>query len=146
MVPSSMQDLAQLFVTEMRRRRQAMGLSQQALGDMLGLDRNTISRIERGAPNLSLLNAAEIASALGTSLSAMIDEKAKPGPEQVQAFGSRVKECRTAKGWNQRELAERIGVDRNWVSAIESGRQNVSLQTLRKFADALSMTPTDLLR
>nr|CUV45046.1 Transcriptional regulator [Ralstonia solanacearum] len=146
MVPSSMQDLAQLFVTEMRRRRQAMGLSQQALGDMLGLDRNTISRIERGAPNLSLLNAAEIATALGTSLSAMLDERAKPEPDEVQAFGSRVRERRTAKGWNQRELAERIGVDRNWVSAIESGRQNVSLQTLRKFADALSVAPTDLLR
>ncbi|MGC5802973.1 helix-turn-helix transcriptional regulator [Ralstonia pseudosolanacearum] len=138
--------MAQLFVTEMRRRRQAMGLSQQALGDMLGLDRNTISRIERGAPNLSLLNATEIATALGTSLSTMLDESAKPEPDDVQAFGSRVRERRTAKGWNQRELAERIGVDRNWVSAIESGRQNVSLQTLSKFADALSVAPTDLLR
>ena len=145
MVPSRMQDLAQLFVTEMRRRRQAMELSQQALGDMLGLDRNTISRIERGAPNLSLLNAAEIARALGTNLSEMLGARVKSEPETVQAFGSRVREQRTAKGWNQRELAERIGVDRNWVSAIESGRQNVSLQTLRKFAEALSMDPTDLL-
>lgn len=140
-----MQDLATLFVTEMRRRRQAMELSQQALGDMLGLDRNTISRIERGAPNLSLLNAAEIARALGTSLSAMLGETEKPEPDMVQAFGGRVREQRIAKGWNQRELAERVGVDRNWVSAIESGRQNVSLQTLRKFAEALSMDPTDLL-
>ncbi|WP_269436267.1 helix-turn-helix transcriptional regulator [Ralstonia pseudosolanacearum] len=129
----------------MRRRRQAMKLSQEALGDMLGLDRNTISRIERGAPNLSLLNAAEIARALGTNLSEMLGKQAKPEPDTVQAFGSRVREQRTAKGWNQRELAERIGVDRNWVSAIESGRQNVSLLTLRKFADALSVDPTDLL-
>ncbi len=122
-----------------------MKLSQEALGDMLGLDRNTISRIERGAPNLSLLNAAEIARALGTNLSEMLGKQAKPEPDTVQAFGSRVREQRTAKGWNQRELAERIGVDRNWVSAIESGRQNVSLLTLRKFADALSVDPTDLL-
>jgi len=113
---------------------------------MLGLDRNTISWIERGAPNLSLLNAAEIASALGTSLSAMLGERTKPEPDKVQTFGSKVRAQRTAKGWNQRELAERIGVGRNWVSAIESGRQNVSLQTLRKFADALSVAPTDLLR
>lgn len=140
-----MQDLATLFATEMRRRRQAMELSQEALGDMLGLDRNTISRIERGAPNLSLLNAAEIARALGTSLSEMLGERAKVEPDTVQAFGSRVRERRTAKGWNQRELAERIGVDRNWVSAIESGKQNVSLQTLRKFADALAVDPCDLL-
>jgi len=145
MVPSRMQDLATLFATEMRRRRQAMELSQEALGNMLGLDRNTISRIERGAPNLSLLNAAEIARALGTSLSEMLGERSKAEPDTVQAFGRRVRERRTAQGWNQRELAERIGVDRNWVSAIESGRQNVSLQTLRKFADALSVDPTDLL-
>lgn len=122
-----------------------MGLSQQALGDKLGLDRNSISRIERGAPNLSLLNAADIARALNTTLTAMLGGKSRSELEVVEAFGSKVRELRTARGWNQRELAERVGVDRNWVSAVESGKQNVSLRTLQKFADALSMAPVDLL-
>jgi transcriptional regulator with XRE-family HTH domain len=140
-----MQDLAELFVTDMRRRRQAMGLSQQALGDRVGLDRNAISRIERGAPNLSLLSAADIARALETTLSSMLGGESQSHRNKVQAFGSRVRELRAARGWNQRELAERVGVDRNWVSAVESGKQNVSLQTLRKFADAFAVAPTELL-
>ncbi|MFV8511337.1 helix-turn-helix domain-containing protein [Ralstonia pseudosolanacearum] len=61
-------------------------------------------------------------------------------PEVLQTFSGRGKELR-----GQRELAERVTVDGNWVSAIESGRQNVSLRTLRKFSDALSTAPIDLL-
>ncbi len=123
-----------------------MGLSQQALGDKLGLDRNSISRIERGAPNLSLHSATEIAGALETSLSLMLGGRPKRQPEMMaHAFGARVRELRAEKGWNQRELAERAEVDRNWVSAVESGRQNVSLRTLQKFAVALEVSPQELL-
>ncbi|OAK93001.1 hypothetical protein AB851_02145 [Ralstonia pseudosolanacearum] len=63
----------------------------------------------------------------------------------AHAFGARVRELRAEKGWNQRELAERAEVDRNWVSAVESGRQNVSLRTLQKFAVALEVSPQELL-
>lgn len=141
-----MQDLAQLFALEMRRRRQELGLSQQALGEKLGMDRNTVSRIERSAPNLPLATAAEIAGALGTALPSMLGgEVFDYGLNEVHSFGSRVRQLRDAKGWNQRELAELAGVDRNWVSAIESGKQNVSLRTLQKFANAFGLTPVNLL-
>jgi transcriptional regulator with XRE-family HTH domain len=142
-----MPELAELFVIEMRRRREALTMSQHTLGAQLGLDRNTISRMERTAPNLSVDKAAAIATALGTSLSAMLGGKESevPGAEIVRLFGTRVREVRLSRGWNQRELSEHVGVDRNWISAIESGKKNISLRTLEKFATALAVLPLDLL-
>ncbi|MBK8476342.1 MAG: helix-turn-helix transcriptional regulator [Opitutaceae bacterium] len=40
---------------------------------------------------------------------------------------NRVRELRTAKGWSQGELAERLGVSRQTVNAIETERYDPSL-------------------
>ena len=40
---------------------------------------------------------------------------------------SRVRELRAARGWTQAELAERLGVSRQTVISIESGRYEPSL-------------------
>ncbi|MDR3067167.1 MAG: helix-turn-helix transcriptional regulator [Comamonas sp.] len=141
-----MQNLAEKFVLEMRRRRQALSLSQQDLGEKLGIDRNTVSRIERGAPNMAVADATAIAETLGTTLGVMLGatEDRPQVAELSDTFSSKVRELRVAQGLNQRELAELIGVDRNWVSAVESGSQNITLRTLEKFANALKVSPCDL--
>jgi len=142
-----MQGLAEKFVQEMRRRRQALSLSQQDLGDKLGIDRNTVSRIERGAPNIAVADAAAIAAALGTTLGEMFgsSEGTQGNPTLAATISRKVRELRIEKGLNQRELAELVGVDRNWVSAVESGSRNITLRTLEKFAVALKVLPQDLL-
>jgi putative transcriptional regulator len=38
-----------------------------------------------------------------------------------------VRSLRTARGWTQAELAEKLGVSRNSVNAIETGRYEPSL-------------------
>lgn len=45
--------------------REQAGLSQEALADAAGIDRSHMSRIERGKRNVSFLNVARIADALG---------------------------------------------------------------------------------
>lgn len=40
---------------------------------------------------------------------------------------NRVRELRTAQGWSQAELAERLDVSRQTVIAIETGRYDPSL-------------------
>lgn len=143
-----MSTLTQCFAAHMRFFREQQGLSQQALADLLDTDRNTISRTEREAPNLALPRAQAIANALQVPLESMFGEaprkrrKAEPlGP----SLGSRVRALREAKDWNQRELAERLNVDRNWVSSMERGASTGSLETLEKFAQALGVTPGTLL-
>ena len=55
------------FGEEVRRRRKAMGLSQEKLADVAGFDRTYVSLIERGKRNLSLTNIVRFARALGTT-------------------------------------------------------------------------------
>ncbi|MBK0059880.1 helix-turn-helix transcriptional regulator [Pseudomonas sp. S44] len=42
-------------------------------------------------------------------------------------MNNRIRELRSARGWSQAELAERLGVSRQTVNAIETGRYDPSL-------------------
>ena len=62
-----------------------------------------------------------------------------------EVFGANVRRCRTAAGLSQEAVAERMGVDRAYVSGIERGRQNATLLTVWQAAQALGVRPVDLL-
>ena len=62
-----------------------------------------------------------------------MDNKNKP-------VGVRMKEIRTSKGFTQVEMAIKLGLAPHYYNAIERGRSNPGLMTLRKFA-ALTKTP-----
>ena len=47
---------------------------------------------------------------------------------------TKVRELRTDQGWSQAELAERLGVSRQTVNAIETGRYEPSLSLALKIA------------
>lgn len=57
---------------------------------------------------------------------------------------SRIRELREAKGWGQRELAERSGVSQSAISDIENGKRDPSIKTVKKVAIALGVTILDL--
>ena len=59
-------------------------------------------------------------------------------------FGANVRAYRLAAGLSQEAGAVRLGVDRAHVSAIERGRQNVTLLTIWQLAEALKVRPADL--
>jgi len=56
-------------------------------------------------------------------------------------FGETVLSWRLKRGLTQEELAERAGVPRPNLSAIERGRREVSLKTVRALAVALDVRP-----
>lgn len=58
--------------------------------------------------------------------------------------GARVAELRRAKGWTQERLAEKVEASVQWVSRIEGGRENVTIDTLVLFANTLGATVVDL--
>jgi transcriptional regulator with XRE-family HTH domain len=58
------QDIRIRFGRALRRRRQKLGVSQEAFGDMCQLDRTYIGGIERGERNVALVNIEKIAGAL----------------------------------------------------------------------------------
>ena len=57
------------------------------------------------------------------------------------SFSENIYLWRIFRGLAQRELAGRAGIPRPNLSAIESGRRDVSLLTLRALAAALGVTP-----
>jgi transcriptional regulator with XRE-family HTH domain len=57
------------FGRNVRKRREGIDLTQEALAEKAGLDRTYISDIERGSRNLSISNIVRIAKALGTTAS-----------------------------------------------------------------------------
>lgn len=54
-------------------------------------------------------------------------------------FGRRLRELRLEKGISQEKLAELAGLHRTYVSSVERGGRNVSLQNIEKLADALEV-------
>ena len=60
------------FGAILRKRRQALRLSQESFAEKVGLHWTYIGGIERGERNLSLLNITKIARALGTTASELL--------------------------------------------------------------------------
>ncbi|MRX81733.1 helix-turn-helix domain-containing protein [Eggerthella sp. HF-4214] len=60
--------LKKMLGAEIRRRRNAAGLSQQEFAQSIGMNRTRIREIERGEGNPQLNTLLRIASGLGTTL------------------------------------------------------------------------------
>jgi CheY-like chemotaxis protein len=59
-------------------------------------------------------------------------------------FGVAVKKQRAALGISQEELADRAGLHRTYISDVERGTRNPSLQSIAKLAKALELTMATL--
>jgi transcriptional regulator with XRE-family HTH domain len=59
-------------------------------------------------------------------------------------FARAVRELRTERGWSQEELADRAGLHRTYVSGVERGLRNVSLDNIEKVATALDVRVSHL--
>ncbi|GAA2910600.1 transcriptional regulator with XRE-family HTH domain [Microbacterium keratanolyticum] len=68
-----------------------------------------------------------------------------PVPAHRAAFGARVRELRTERGWSQEGFAHRAELDRTYVSGIERGTRNPTLDIIYRLAQALGVPAADLL-
>lgn len=60
------------FGAAVRERRQHLGLSQESLADLAGLQRTYLSEVETGRRNLTLLNIGRLAAALGVGVGELV--------------------------------------------------------------------------
>lgn len=61
-----------------------------------------------------------------------------------QSFGLILREARKSRGFSQEALALESGVDRNFVSLLERGKNQPTLSTIFKLAKALDTKPSSL--
>ena len=57
----------------------------------------------------------------------------------VKVFGSNVKRYRMSMGLSQEAFAEKCGLHRTYISAIECYRRSISLENIQRIADALGI-------
>ena len=57
----------------------------------------------------------------------------------VKIFGTNLKKYRSEKGLSQEELAEKSGLHRTYISAIECFRRSIALENVQRIADALNI-------
>ena len=60
------------------------------------------------------------------------------------ALGKRIKELRTKKGISQEKFALDIEMDRTYLASVEAGRRNISILNIKKIADGLGVTLSEL--
>jgi transcriptional regulator with XRE-family HTH domain len=58
----------------------------------------------------------------------------------------RVRQVRTAKGWTQEELADRVGLSVRYIGMLERGVNSPTVRVLSKLAAALQVDPLELIR
>jgi transcriptional regulator with XRE-family HTH domain len=67
-------DIRVRFGLAVRKRREEMGFSQEALSERAGLHRTYVADVERGVRNLSLVNIEKLGEALEISISELFAE------------------------------------------------------------------------
>jgi transcriptional regulator with XRE-family HTH domain len=65
--------------------------------------------------------------------------------EVLRRFGEHLRQYRIARNLTQEELAAKAGFSRSYYNEIETGKRNISLLNLKKLADCLDTSLSDLL-
>jgi transcriptional regulator with XRE-family HTH domain len=56
-----------------------------------------------------------------------------------KVFATNLKHYRNLLGLSQEEFAEKAGLHRTYISAVECGKRSISLDNIKKIADALEV-------
>ena len=57
----------------------------------------------------------------------------------IKVFGDNLKKYRTAIGMSQEAFANKCGMHRTYISAIERYRRSIALENVQRIADALGI-------
>ena len=61
-------------------------------------------------------------------------------------LGENIKKIRTQKDMSQGDICRTLDMDRGYMSAIENGKKNITIQQLERLAQALGVSPDKLLK
>ena len=68
------------------------------------------------------------------------------GPGYRKQLAERIRRLRNQKGWSQEEFAATCNINRSYMGRIERGELNLTLETLEKIANGLSVSVSALLK
>ena len=62
----------------------------------------------------------------------------------LKNLGERIRILRNRMGVSQENFALSIGMDRTYLASVESGRRNISICNIKKIADGLNVSLSEL--
>lgn len=62
----------------------------------------------------------------------------------IRYVGKRIGELRRIAGWTQQKVADRVGVTLRYVQRVEAGEENLTLESLARFANTLRVPLEEL--
>lgn len=60
-------------------------------------------------------------------------------------LGQKIKQNRMAKGYSQEIFSKLCGLDRTYISDVEQGKRNISIDNIEKIAKTFDITVSELL-
>ncbi|QQZ43352.1 helix-turn-helix transcriptional regulator [Pseudomonas sp. SK3(2021)] len=69
----------------------------------------------------------------------------QPNQNLRKSFGQRIRELRSSQGFSQEAFADKCGFVRTYMSRIETGTANPSLDAAKVLADGLGVSLSQLL-
>jgi transcriptional regulator with XRE-family HTH domain len=73
-------------------------------------------------------------------------DKTRKTTEIRLTFARNLRRERLARGISQEKLADRAGLHRTYISSVECGERNISIDNIERIAKALGVEPSLLLR
>jgi transcriptional regulator with XRE-family HTH domain len=133
------EELRTVFGRNCRTARANRGLSQQEVAALSGIAQANIAKIENGQNNVTLETIMRIVRVVDRGLARRLkgDLNAR--------FGENIRDARATAGLSQAELSRRTGVQKHYISRIESGTANVTLEMVATLAMAVGEDPNWLL-
>ncbi len=68
-----------------------------------------------------------------------------PNRDSASILAENIRRLRSKKNWSQEDCAEKCGLHRTYIGAVELGERNITLASLDKIAAAFGVSPIDLL-
>jgi transcriptional regulator with XRE-family HTH domain len=62
----------------------------------------------------------------------------------TKELGDRIRELRQKTGLSQEKFALKIEMDRTYFASVEAGRRNIAIYNIKKTADGLGVTLSEL--
>lgn len=132
---------------KIRDLRLDLGYGLSELASKAGLSPSYLSEIETGKKQPSSKTLDKLATALNITRASLAGKMKETGPNGKGApvtVGDKIRIRREEKGWTLNQLGEWVGLSDSYLSEIERGRINPSVETLRRLAEALDL-PVPLL-
>lgn len=97
MEDSRRREVDRIVGAEIAKVRARRGLSQERLGEILGIGQEAVSRIERGVVDIAVSRLIELAETMECSVSELVLEASQSAPDQESHFARIASDLRPAE-------------------------------------------------